>query len=55
MRNFVGTSVLIVFLLAIANAQQQANSQPATKIASESQNHLPVRRVVLYKNGVGYF
>jgi len=55
MRRLVGSSALIVFLFGIANAQQQAGSRPTTNIASESQNRLPVRRVVLYKNGIGYF
>jgi hypothetical protein len=45
----------VVLLLAIANAEQRPSGAPATKVAAESQARLPVKRVVLYKNGVGYF
>jgi hypothetical protein len=42
-------------LAGIANAQQKPSGLPETKVAAESQERLPVKRVVLYKNGVGYF
>jgi hypothetical protein len=42
-------------LVAIASAQQKPGAGPATNIAVESQERLPVKHVVLYKNGVGYF
>jgi hypothetical protein len=45
----------MVLLFGIANAQQRPIAQPATNVAAESQERLPVKRVVLYKNGVGYF
>jgi hypothetical protein len=45
----------MVWLLAIANAQQKRTAGPTTNVPAESQERLPVRRVVLYKNGVGYF
>jgi hypothetical protein len=45
----------MVLLVAIANAQQKPSARPATDVAADSQERLPVKRVVLYKNGVGYF
>jgi hypothetical protein len=45
----------MVSLFAIANAQQEPGARTATAVAAESQARLPVKRVVLYKNGVGYF
>jgi uncharacterized coiled-coil protein SlyX len=45
----------MVWLLAIANAQQKPTAGPTTNVPAESQERLPVKRVVLYKNGVGYF
>jgi uncharacterized coiled-coil protein SlyX len=45
----------MVSLLAIASAQQGPSTRTATDFAAESQERLPVKRVVLYKNGVGYF
>jgi hypothetical protein len=45
----------VVSLLAIANAQQEPGARTSTAVAAESQARLPVKRVVLYKNGVGYF
>jgi uncharacterized coiled-coil protein SlyX len=45
----------MVSLLAIANAQQEPGARTSTAVAAESQARLPVKRVVLYKNGVGYF
>ena len=55
MRRLVFTSAVMVLLVAIANAQQRGSAGPATNLAAESQGRLPVKRVVLYKNGVGYF
>jgi hypothetical protein len=45
----------MVLLAGIANAQQKPSGLAETKVAAESQERLPVKRVVLYKNGVGYF
>jgi len=45
----------MVLLFAIANAQQRPSAGPATNVAAESQERLPVKHVVLYKNGVGFF
>jgi chaperonin cofactor prefoldin len=42
-------------LVAVASGQQRPGGAPATNVAAESQGRLPVKRVVLYKNGVGYF
>src|SRR6266699_5934964 len=52
-------SIAVVSPFPISAQQQQQNSQPV-RIASvpapeASAPDLPVRRVVLYKNGVGYF
>jgi uncharacterized coiled-coil protein SlyX len=47
-------SALIVLLIAAANAQQRPAARPASDTAGP-QERLPVKRVVLYKNGVGYF
>jgi hypothetical protein len=45
----------MVLLAGIANAQQKPSGLSETKVAAETQERLPVKRVVLYKNGVGYF
>jgi uncharacterized coiled-coil protein SlyX len=45
----------MVSLSAIANAQREPTARTAASVAGESQERLPVKRVVLYKNGVGYF
>ena len=46
--------------LAVASAQTKTippktNSQATTQAVGESSGRLPVKRVVLYKNGIGYF
>ena len=41
--------------MTLANAQQAPSSPPAPAGAYETPGRLPVKRVVLYKNGVGYF
>ena len=46
--------------LAVANAQTKTvplktNSQATSQAVGESSGRLPVKRVVLYKNGIGYF
>jgi hypothetical protein len=41
----------LLLLVAFALAQ----TKPAAKPAAPSENRLPVKRVVLYKNGIGYF
>ncbi len=55
MRRLIVTSALMVLLAGIANAQQEPSGRTATNVAADSQGRLPVKRVVLYKNGVGYF
>jgi hypothetical protein len=60
MRKLFARVSLVVLALAIpSGAQQQAKIQPVkmtTVLAPEAPApELPVRRVVLYKNGVGYF
>jgi hypothetical protein len=53
--------IRVVFLISIlASAYAQNKSAPKTAAmppasGSEDYNRLPVQRVVLYKNGVGYF
>jgi hypothetical protein len=45
----------MVLLVGIANAQPKPGGRTAADVAADSQERLPVKRVVLYKNGVGYF
>jgi hypothetical protein len=54
-RIIVFTGVVVILLVAVASAQQRPSGGPATNVGTESQARLPVKRVVLYKNGVGYF
>ncbi len=56
MRNVV-TAVLFVVLsfVGLSSAQQKAPSPAAPASGAETFGRLPVKRVVLYKNGVGYF
>src|SRR5579862_1934582 len=42
-------------LLSICAAQKKDDSPSATPLSTDSSSRLPVKRVVLYKNGVGYF
>ena len=55
MRRLLFTSVLMVLLVGIAGAQPKPGARTAADVAADSQERLPVKRVVLYKNGVGYF
>ncbi len=55
MQRQVLISALMVLLAGIANAQQKPSGRTAPDAAADSQERLPVKRVVLYKNGVGYF
>jgi hypothetical protein len=45
----------MVLLVGMANAQPKPAGRTSVDLAAESQERLPVKRVVLYKNGVGYF
>jgi hypothetical protein len=54
MRNFIIVVVILSFA-ALAGGQQAPPSPPATAGATATPGRLPVKRVVLYKNGVGYF
>jgi hypothetical protein len=55
----VRKSVLVIFILILfvvgAFAQEKSDRKPDETIAGETAGRLPVKRVVLYKNGVGYF
>jgi hypothetical protein len=58
MREFRLHVVVVLLLLTIASAQSKAapdNPEKSPAAANESYSRLPVKRVVLYKNGVGYF
>ncbi len=56
MRKFVIAVVFVILSFAAAvSAQQAPPSPPATAGATATPGRLPVKRVVLYKNGVGYF
>jgi hypothetical protein len=60
MRKNIVVAILATFtFLTVNHAQQTASSvkeaQPANDNAGQSAGRLPVKRVVLYKNGVGYF
>jgi len=55
MRRLVFISGLMVLAATVASAQQKPSQRTAADMASDSQERLPVKRVVLYKNGVGYF
>lgn len=55
MRRLASTSALIVLSLVGAHAQSGASLRPALNTSGSSEARLPVKRVVLYKNGVGYF
>jgi hypothetical protein len=48
--------VLVLILLTSFASAQKKNAAPApAPVAADPSNRLPVTRVVLYKNGVGYF
>jgi hypothetical protein len=56
MRKNVVAVVLAMFsFITQAQAQQAAVPPASAEAASEAAGRLPVKRVVLYKNGVGYF
>jgi hypothetical protein len=48
-------SALVICTLALAQAPAPASPAPAAAARNESAPRLPVKKVVLYKNGVGYF
>jgi len=57
----VRLQIFVVFLLTtVAGAQKKPESNPekaatTAALATDSSSRLPVKRVVLYKNGMGYF
>ena len=51
----VGFPLLAAYSLAQTKQPKPQPSQPSTPAAGDSSSRLPVKRVVLYKNGVGYF
>lgn len=56
MREFRLCVVVVLSLLTIAGAQSKpAPDNPEKSQAAPNDSRLPVKRVVLYKNGVGYF
>jgi hypothetical protein len=56
MRKDVVAAVLAIFsFITLIHAQQAAAPPASAEAASETAGRLPVKRVVLYKNGVGYF
>src|SRR5229473_3681481 len=47
---------LFLWLLAVNSFSQKTTDRPKpAPVPSDSSNRLPVKRVVLYKNGMGYF
>ena len=59
MRGFRLKIVVVLFLVTVAGAQNEPGNHPEkfqpAPAASDSSSRLPVKRVVLYKNGIGYF
>jgi hypothetical protein len=58
MREVCLSVVGVLLLLTIAGAQSKPapdNPEKSPGTANDSYSRLPVKRVVLYKNGVGYF
>ena len=56
MRNLVSSVALMMLSFVALTHAQQSSTPPAAKAgAGDSAGRLPVKRVVLYKNGVGYF
>jgi hypothetical protein len=56
MRSVITAGLFVVLSFAgLSSAQQKAPSPAAPASAPETSGRLPVKRVVLYKNGVGYF
>jgi hypothetical protein len=54
-KNIVAAILAIFSFFVLAHAQQAAAPPASANAAGESTGRLPVKRVVLYKNGVGYF
>src|SRR5271169_1262958 len=54
-RHFVLLSLLLFVFPATAENKPTGIKPPAAPRAKEASARLPVKRVVLYKNGVGYF
>jgi hypothetical protein len=59
MRGFRLKTVVVLFFVTVAGAQNEPGNNPEkfqpAPAASDSSSRLPVKRVVLYKNGIGYF
>jgi hypothetical protein len=59
MRGFRLKIVVVLFFVTAAGAQNEPGNNPdnykPAPAASDSSSRLPVKRVVLYKNGIGYF
>lgn len=49
------TGILLVSLLTVATAAEKGRADPAPQAATGITGRLPVKRVVLYKSGIGYF
>ena len=54
MRRIVFTYLAIISFLVVAHTRRGLGSPPQSDAATPA-GRLPVKRVVLYKNGVGYF
>ncbi len=55
MRRTIIVAILAIFSFFSLSRAQQAPPPPAAPETPEATGRLPVKRVVLYKNGVGYF
>jgi hypothetical protein len=55
MRTLALTTAVIVSLLTIVKAQSGPVLDRPDRTVNQSKGRLPVKRVVLYKNGIGYF
>src|SRR6266700_1432432 len=55
MRKALLATFVVVLFCTTVFAQQKPKTKTVSSAAPESQGRLPVKRVVLYKNGIGYF
>jgi hypothetical protein len=54
-KNVVAAVLMILSFITLTHAQEAAAPAASADTAGETAGRLPVKRVVLYKNGVGYF
>jgi hypothetical protein len=55
MRKSVLATFIAISFVAVAFAQEKSDRKTEDTVAGDAASRLPVKRVVLYKNGVGYF